>query len=73
MCEKCDSHQIPSEFEYDEMKPILFVRDKDNALEIHIPWKRDLDNSIMVTACAVGINYCPWCGRDLEDKNNGNN
>lgn len=67
MCEKCDSHQIPSEFEYDEMKPILFVRNEDNALEIHIPWKRDFDSSKMVTACAVGINYCPWCGRKLEE------
>ena len=65
MCEKCDSHQIPSEFEYDEMKPILFVRNEDNALEIRIPWKREF--TTMVTACAVGINYCPWCGRKLEE------
>ena len=66
MCNKCDNQKIPNEFEYTNMKPILFIRE-DNALEIHIPWKRELDNAGMVTACAVSIKYCPWCGRKLEN------
>lgn len=66
MCERCNKHQIPNEFEYKDMKPISFIRE-DNALEIHIPWKREFDNTTMITACAVSINYCPWCGCKLEE------
>ena len=63
-CKYCDNSHEYRELQDKEVD--AFVRD-DNALEVLMCFHDELQPTKMGCACALAINYCPWCGRKLED------
>lgn len=71
MCKYCENTPFKlTDFNEETMEPISKVTD-NHFLSIYIPWKMEVKNylsPIMCIGTTIEINYCPWCGRKLEEE-----
>lgn len=70
MCKYCDNKNILKREEYSDInsygKAEILIEDK-NILKLKLQWFDNFRGATMATAAYVDINYCPWCGRKLND------
>ena len=74
MCEKCqpkaDLGCRLSNIELNkDQEPQFEIEVKDDVIDMLALWYDEARQTTMALRAHSAINYCPWCGRKLEDKN----